>query len=139
MNPPSASKDVRFRDNSAILPGTGGKEPKPRNINWNSRVRSPPRAPRSERSQLRPRAEAVSYGLHLLPRWALQCLRQWQDERNTELTSTDKEAVSVSGPACLVPNLQNPAQQSESFVNTKHGAQQSDEQGLALWHRRGLL
>jgi hypothetical protein len=73
--------------------------------------------------------------------WALKCLRQWQDERHTELTSTDNEVASVGSPACLVPNLERsePAQQNESFVNTKHGAQQSDEQGLALWHRRGLL
>jgi hypothetical protein len=68
--------------------------------------------------------------------WAIQGLKQWQSERHTELTSTDNEVASVGSPACLVPNLESsePAQQSE------HGAaQQSDEQGLALWHRRGLL
>ncbi len=73
--------------------------------------------------------------------WALQALKQWQSERHTELTSTDNEVAPVGSPACLVPNLESsePAEQSESFVDTKHGAQQSDEQGLALWHRRGLL
>jgi hypothetical protein len=49
--------------------------------------------------------------------WALQCLRQWQDERNTELTSTDNEVASVGGPACLVPNLRNPTQQSDRKRN----------------------
>jgi len=48
--------------------------------------------------------------------WAIQGLKQWQSERHTELTSTDNEVASVG-----------------------NGAQQSDEQGLALWHRRGLL
>jgi hypothetical protein len=84
---------------------------------------------------------ASSFAVLFFTHWALQALKQWQSERHTELTSTDNEVASVGSPACLVPNLESsePAQQSESFVNTKHGARQSDEQGLALWHRRGLL
>jgi len=66
--------------------------------------------------------------------WSLQALKQWQSERNTELTSTDNGVASVGSPACLVPNLE-----SSEPAQSEHGAQQSDEQGLALWHRRGLL
>jgi hypothetical protein len=67
---------------------------------------------------------AGGFAVLFFTHWALQCLRQWQDERNTELTSTDKEAVSVDGPACLVPNLRNPesTQQSKSSTSLKHGA-----------------